>query len=50
MISKLVALKNRVMLVVPLLNSSMSILVLCYSCVSFIASNRNINEFKGNCL
>jgi hypothetical protein len=29
----------RVMLVVPLLNSSISILVLCCSCVSFLALN-----------
>jgi hypothetical protein len=32
------------MLVGPVMSSSISILVLCCSCVSFIASNRNSNE------
>jgi hypothetical protein len=32
----------RVMFFVPLLNSSISILVLRDSCVSFVASNRNV--------
>ncbi len=40
-----ILLKKRGMLVVPLLNSSISILVLCCLCVSFIALNRNVNEF-----
>jgi hypothetical protein len=41
---------GRVMLVVLLLNSSISILVLCCSCFSFIASNRNVNKFIRNSL
>jgi hypothetical protein len=45
-----VFLSIRVMLVVPLLNSSISILVLHCSCVSSIASNRNVNEFICNSL
>jgi hypothetical protein len=41
---------KRVMLVVPVMSSSISILVLCCSCVSLIASNRNVNEFICNSL
>jgi hypothetical protein len=35
--------QKRMMLVVPVMSSSISILVLCCSCVSFIASNGNVS-------
>jgi hypothetical protein len=41
---------KRVMLVVPLMSSSVSILVLCCSCVSFITSNRNVREQRNHFL
>ncbi len=34
---------HRIKLVVPVINSSISILVFCHSCVSCIASNRNVS-------
>jgi hypothetical protein len=41
---------GRVTLVGPVMSSSISILVLCCSCVSSIAANRNVNEFICNSL